>query len=264
MLKTRMIEGEKYFTMVQLVIFALIGGIILLAGANKELFLSINTVSEYTGPGLWACLTILGDGYVTAVLLLLFINRKSEIVWSFIIATAIYMIILHSVKEGLDIRRPPGVLAPEQFNLIGPGYTHHAFPSGHTTTIFTLVQVIALKHKSTLIKILLPLGALLVAISRIAIGIHWPLDICAGAILGILAGTAGVYIAKKSSWGYSRVAQIIFYIILVPGALYMIFFYDTGYERAHLFMVMIGTGAIVYWLVDLLIYYNFWGRSKNK
>jgi len=39
--------------------------------------------------------------------------------------------------------------------------------------------------------------AVLVAISRVAVGAHWPLDVVAGAVLGWLAGLSGAVIAHR-------------------------------------------------------------------
>lgn len=258
------LDNNTFYTLTLICFFTLAGITILLTGYNKTLFFLINSISNYTGGKIWQWLTILGDGFLTAIILLLFINRKPEIVWSFFLATIIYMVILHSLKRGLDIKRPPGILPLEDFVLIGPKYKHQAFPSGHTTTIFALTQVIALHYRSRALKYILLLIAILVAISRIVVGLHWPLDICGGAVLGIFSGVIGTQLAKHSSWGFSAPAKIIFYFILVPGAIYMILFYETGYLGAAIFMQAIGVICLVYWVFDLLNYYKLIFLDKNN
>lgn len=70
-------------------------------------------------------------------------------------------------------------------NICRKPLADHSFPSGHTTAIFsvTLPFMAALPVLSFL---LLPL-ALTVALSRVYLGLHYPSDCVAGALLGTLA-----------------------------------------------------------------------------
>ncbi|NOU93065.1 phosphatase PAP2 family protein [Paenibacillus sp. LMG 31456] len=61
----------------------------------------------------------------------------------------------------------------------------HSFPSGHTTAIFSIVLPLVCVN-FWIGAILLPL-AVLVAISRIYLGLHYPSDCLAGAFIGTLS-----------------------------------------------------------------------------
>ena len=62
----------------------------------------------------------------------------------------------------------------------------HSFPSGHATTSFACATVLAL----TFPRLWLPLFVLAAAIawSRVYVGVHFPLDVLAGAVLGAAIG----------------------------------------------------------------------------
>lgn len=69
----------------------------------------------------------------------------------------------------------------------------HSFPSGHTTAIFSIVTPFALIFP--LLAVLLVPLALIVALSRIYLGLHYPSDVIVGLLLGTSAGIATVMIA---------------------------------------------------------------------
>ncbi len=70
----------------------------------------------------------------------------------------------------------------------------YSFPSGHTTAIFSIAVVFAL-HSSFLASVLLPL-ALIVGISRMYLGLHYPTD----CIIGALLGTFTAMVVYKLAW----------------------------------------------------------------
>ena len=59
-----------------------------------------------------------------------------------------------------------------------------SFPSGHAALFFTLAAVAYLINRRW--GIYLFIGAIINALARVAVGVHWPLDIVGGAVLGII------------------------------------------------------------------------------
>lgn len=67
----------------------------------------------------------------------------------------------------------------------------NSFPSGHTSSTMSVVSVLVwtLRENKAIVCLLL-LFALLVAFSRIYVGVHYPFDVLVGAIVGVISGAA--------------------------------------------------------------------------
>ncbi|MBA2384586.1 MAG: phosphatase PAP2 family protein [Actinobacteria bacterium] len=91
-----------------------------------------------------------------------------------------------ALKEWVDRDRPP-LADPDPEPLVRlPGT--HSFPSGHATVSFACATVLALAVP----RLRYPLYALaaLISWSRVYVGVHYPLDVLAGAVLGIALAIA--------------------------------------------------------------------------
>jgi undecaprenyl-diphosphatase len=95
------------------------------------------------------------------------------------------------VKEMFDRTRPP-----EGEALIGlPGSP--SFPSGHATMSFALAAFLSALHP----RLRVPLFALaaIIAISRAYLGVHYWLDVAAGAALGTAFGLAAAWALRRTT-----------------------------------------------------------------
>lgn len=61
-----------------------------------------------------------------------------------------------------------------------------SFPSGHATFFSALATALYFYHKK--LGLLYALGALFIGVARVMAGIHWPIDILAGYVLGGIIG----------------------------------------------------------------------------
>ncbi len=66
----------------------------------------------------------------------------------------------------------------------------YSFPSGHTTEVFALAMAMLLVTKSFKKVIPFYLWAILIAYTRMAFGVHYPLDILGGIVIGSLVPLA--------------------------------------------------------------------------
>ncbi len=98
-----------------------------------------------------------------------------------LIALCLSQIIVHSLKKLLSRERPYKIV--EQLNTFGIDLSDYSFPSGHTTASFSLATTLALNNPRFSIIVLFL--AMLIAISRIYLGVHYPTDVAAGIILGV-------------------------------------------------------------------------------
>lgn len=60
-----------------------------------------------------------------------------------------------------------------------------SFPSGHTTLTFAMMAALAKIYKKWFLTLLLVTWAILVAYSRLHLGLHYPSDVLCGIIIGI-------------------------------------------------------------------------------
>ena len=219
-------------------LFALIlMAILWLTEANVPVFLWLNERLFLVGPELWNHLTILGE--IGIVFMLPFFGRRPDITWQFVLAGLLATLWTNGLKSPLGVMRPPAVLH-ENFHIIGPFLEQHSFPSGHTTTIFLLAGVLCLQAINVRWKVLILLLALLVGLSRIACGVHWPMDVLGGMLGGWLAAVIGVALAKRWSVGEKLTVQRVFALIFLAAAIWFVAGYNSG---------QIGTNWLQYGLV---------------
>jgi undecaprenyl-diphosphatase len=92
----------------------------------------------------------------------------------------------YELRQWIGRERPP-LVYPEPKPLVGVPHSG-AFPSGHTATAFACATVLA--WASPRLRIPAFLLAAAIGCSRIYVGVHWPLDVLGGAVLGVLVATA--------------------------------------------------------------------------
>lgn len=184
-----------------------------LTDTNVPLFLVFNRLSQYTGGGLWANLTSLGEGLIVLSLAGLVAIRWPKAAWTVLVAGIFGTLLVHGIKEAVGALRPAMILPPDSFTIIGPRLNVVSFPSGHTTTITAFATILYLQVKDVRLAWLLLPVVVLVGISRMAVGAHWPMDVLGGWLVGILIAVSSYILAER--WRFGCRAPTQFGIVLL-------------------------------------------------
>ena len=110
------------------------------------------------------------------------------------------IVVVMSIKFSIRRRRPEG-----EWGGIYRNTDPHSFPSGHAARAF-LIAVIAAGLGPGWLAFILWIWAPLVALARVAMGVHYLSDIAAGALLGSLVG---VICVELSGWMLAFVGDLL-------------------------------------------------------
>lgn len=121
----------------------------------------------------WLCLMIFG-------------GKRGRITGIVLVVSIILIDLFNSypLKFLFARTRPCNVLLDAR-TLVSTSATY-SFPSSHATNIFALATILSNKYRS--FRFYFFSVALVVGISRIYVGVHYPFDVLAGAVVGILCG----------------------------------------------------------------------------
>jgi undecaprenyl-diphosphatase len=129
------------------------------------------------------------------VALYLFFREERRDHWFFlpvILATTISLWLSEIVLKGMFARPRPNA---EMGAFIVYAADNYSFPSSHATLAFALAYVLV-KEESKFIYWLYGL-AFAISFSRMYLGVHFPFDVTAGALLGHGIGSLSVFLSKK-------------------------------------------------------------------
>lgn len=174
--------------------------LVLVAVPQESVFQVVNGLSLRTGPVPWEALTLMGDGLMAVVFMAPLLRDRPRAVWGALLGAVVLQIAVSGFKAWLQLPRPPAVLAPDELVVLGPAYRMGSFPSGHTATAFLVASAIVLDRPRALLAAGLYSWATLVGLSRLVVGVHWPLDFVGGGLIGIASAWVGLNLAERLPW----------------------------------------------------------------
>ena len=131
---------------------------------------------------------------VAGLLLGCFQPKRWPAVWQLLLALGLATLLTNTIAKPMAGRHRPFETYAET-RVVGPKPTSSSLPSGHVTN--AVAAAYALTRVAPGGRVVFWTLALLVAYSRIYLGVHYPLDVIAGAIVGL---AAAAFVIGGSRW----------------------------------------------------------------
>lgn len=169
---------------------------------DARLFIALNhAAGEYVSDEVLEATTMFGQGMWFLALISPFLLVAPRINAAAIYGTPVLLLLTHVPKLLFHWPRPSTVLAHHGAHILDAPISMNTFPSGHAIvagmggTIIILGWNFIRQRSWTHVPVLALVT--LLCWSRVAVGAHWPVDVLAGAALGVLAGFAGHALAER-------------------------------------------------------------------
>ena len=144
----------------------------------------------------WAmlALTQLGTGvFAMGVAIIFFLTVNHTLAYEVVLGTLSLWLVVELMKTLICRTRPYIKLTDTR--IVGSRAGGHSFPSGHTSQSFFLAALISHYHQFDISGwLILYSVALLVGITRMYVGMHYPRDVLGGAALGTAWGLFGMIV----------------------------------------------------------------------
>ena len=169
--------------------------VLLRRAVELELGFCVSVNHTFSAPSLqrfFAIISRLGDGVLWYSLMLclplLFGTQAIYVSLLMVVVGIINLLIYKLIKRTTERERPCSVNS--QIRLGTAPLDHYSFPSGHTLHAVAFT-IIATFFYPSLGWVLIPFASL-VAASRVILGLHYPTDVAAGALIGTLIAVTGL------------------------------------------------------------------------
>jgi undecaprenyl-diphosphatase len=129
---------------------------------------------------------MLGLVWIGIGLALALLRRRPTLLLAIVAADGIADLLARAIKSVVDVQRPAFRYAEPKALVHVPH--DHSFPSGHAATSFACATTLALAFPRLAAPLYLLAAA--IAYSRVYVGVHYPLDVLGGAVLGIAVAIA--------------------------------------------------------------------------
>jgi membrane-associated phospholipid phosphatase len=175
----------------------------LTTNGKAENFISLNNYHSFWLNVFFVNYTFFGDGIFSLALCgILFHKKQHQLALCILLAFLSSGMFVQVLKNLIYAPRPTIFFEASQYlfkldNIGNSGGGYNSFPSGHTTSAFSLATIFAVRCRKKYVGIILLLAAILVGYSRIYLAQHFTMDVFVGAIIGIGFATASLSLLKN-------------------------------------------------------------------
>jgi membrane-associated phospholipid phosphatase len=143
---------------------------------------------------MWVATLIGNEGFVALVVVTAYVLGDHGFAIALALGALTLWLVVTVIKASTDRARPFNLL--RETRVIGLREHGLSFPSGHTAQTFYMATL-GVSHFQLPLDVAVGLYgiAVLVAFTRVYLGVHYPRDVIAGAILAVIWGTLGGLVA---------------------------------------------------------------------
>ena len=144
--------------------------------------------------------TKLGDAgllFIALGLILLLFKSTRRAGFSALCAMIIGLVVVNFTIKPLIARERPWLVIEGFVNLVEE-HDPNSFPSGHTNAAFAFALALCMSAPKRWMKITAVCMAVVMGLSRLYVGVHFPSDVLVGALVGSLCGLAGAWVVKTA------------------------------------------------------------------
>tara|TARA_B100000686_G_scaffold355371_1_gene473795 strand:- start:48752 stop:49726 length:975 start_codon:yes stop_codon:yes gene_type:complete len=123
--------------------------------------------------------------------------------------------------------------------------SNRSFPSGHSASIICAITLLLLYLKKNRWSLILPLIGIVVAATRVVIGVHWPLDIAVGGLIGYVIALLGIWISQNTSVASWIIIREFNALLPFAASIYLIF-RPPVYPEVMLLEIICGGTALAF------------------
>jgi undecaprenyl-diphosphatase len=150
---------------------------------NAPLFTLINRQHSPVTDLLWLAFTTLGDGLLLGIILGAFVLVNPRVTVVGLLVLILSSFVLHLIKAAYPTLRPVELL--QSVHVVGPLLRSGSFPSGHAAAGMSAGLAVAYFCRSRVMGAFSIAIAVLIGLSRIFVGAHFPADVLGGMICAL-------------------------------------------------------------------------------
>ena len=201
----RFVYRNRYFFIPYLA-FVFISALVLLFFNKTQIHIELNKLNSPFFDQFFKRITFLGDGFVYVLILavLLLYNYRWTVIFAVSIVISNLAVFIGKQMIFYETYRPSKyfeLYEKYELHLVEGVNLHNlqSFPSGHTTSAFTIFIMLAFLVRNNYLKLFCFIVALLTGYSRIYLSQHFLVDVLAGSVIGV----ASVLVTWHSLEGYN-------------------------------------------------------------